>query len=213
MSEPAKRGRGRPSIPPEQQRIRLFEAAERCFERARLDSVSIEDIVHEAGMSKRSFYALFENKEQLVIELAVLRGDDFLSHLENVISEADTLRDAVDRSLADFLDFLPYAIFDLERMSGSGSARVHEIRNEYRAKIAAALGRQIAGVVAAGLIPIAAMPNPLALMVVLSGLEGFAVRFHVEGRREELRELRPQLLAALESLFPDLISDAIQLPK
>ena len=34
-----------------------------------------------------------------------------------------------------------------------------------------------------------------------------------EGRREELRALRPQLLSALESLFPELISDSIVLPK
>ena len=49
-----KRARGRPALPPEQQRARLIDAAERCFEQERYANVGIVDIVREG----RPFFSL-----------------------------------------------------------------------------------------------------------------------------------------------------------
>ena len=60
MRVPGKGRRGRRPLPPEQQRRRLLEAAERSFERNRYEGAGIQSIVREAGMSSRSFYQFFD---------------------------------------------------------------------------------------------------------------------------------------------------------
>src|SRR5690606_30220686 len=61
------RRRGRPPIPPEQQRRRLLEAARAELRRSDFGSVRVSDVVRTAGMSSRSFYDHFASKEDLLI--------------------------------------------------------------------------------------------------------------------------------------------------
>jgi len=208
-----RRGRGRPSIPAKERRSRLFEAAERCFDSSRYESVAVNDIVREAGISSRSFYELFVNKEQLVIELAIQRGDEFVARLESVVAECDTALEAVERSLAAFLESLPWVILDLERMSGSVSQRAREVRDLYRAKISEVLMRHISTIAASVPVSPKEVPDPMSMLVVLAGIEGLAERFYQEGRHKELRALHPQLVNALRRIFPSLVSDAVKIPK
>jgi AcrR family transcriptional regulator len=213
VNDSDRRGRGRPSIPVEERRSRLFEAAERCFDSSRYESVTVNDIVREAGISSRSFYELFVNKEQLVIELAIHRGDEFVARLESVVAECDTALEAVERSLAAFLESLPWVILDLERMSGSVSQRAREVRDLYRAKISEVLMRHISTIAASVPVSPKEVPDPMSMLVVLAGIEGLAVRFYQEGRPKELRALHPQLVNALRRFFPSLVSDAVKIPK
>lgn len=206
MSTTTRRSRGRPAVPPEQQRRRLFEAAERCFGRARYESVTVQDIVREAGMSSRSFYELFENKEELVIGLAMQRGDEFLARLESAVAESDNVLEAVERMVTSFLEDLPWVMLDLERISGTMSSRVREIRDVYREKIADVLMRQIQFVVKAGLIAPEDAPSPMSLLLLLSGIEAFAIRYYGEGRQQALSALHPQLMAALRELLPRIVN-------
>ena len=131
-----------------------------------IDPDRVQDIVREAGMSSRSFYELFENKEELVIGLAMQRGDEFLGRLESAVAESDNVLEAVERMVTSFLDDLPWVMLDLERISGTMSSRVREIRDVYRAKIADVLMRQIQFVVKAGLIAPEDAPAPMSLLLL-----------------------------------------------
>jgi AcrR family transcriptional regulator len=49
---------------------RFFEAAEPLFERFGYRKTTIEDVCRAAGMSKRTFYELFRDKQDLLLQLA-----------------------------------------------------------------------------------------------------------------------------------------------
>jgi AcrR family transcriptional regulator len=202
MTKPSKRGR--PSIPPEQQRRRLLDAAERSFERNRYEGVSIQQIVREAGMSSRSFYEFFASKEDLVTELARDRGDALLLEMKKVIRTADDLLSAVDQMLRVYLGGMPMVILDLERLSGTASQQVRLVRETYRERIGSLLTQEVERFVSTGLISSA--PNPMSVALVLAGIEGISIRYHFAGRREELLALHPRLLQSLRELFPDYLS-------
>jgi AcrR family transcriptional regulator len=199
VSVPGERRRGRRPLPPEQQRRRLLEAAERSFERNRYEDAGIQSIVREAGMSSRSFYQFFESKEDLVAELIRERAEAFLVEMEEVFREADDLWEAVDQVLRIYLEMLPMVVLDLERLSGPASQRVRRLRSAYREKIGEVLVREIERLVQIGLV--AESPDPLSIALILAGIEGISISYHYEGRREELLALHPQLLRALRRFF------------
>lgn len=201
MSDSGKRRRGRRPLPPEQQRRRLLEAAERSFERNHYEGATIKSIVREAGMSSRSFYQFFASKEDLVAELIRERAEAFLVKMEELFREADDLWDAVDRVLRLYLEMLPMVMLDLERLSGAASQRVRRLRGAYREKIGQVLLREIGRLVETGIV--ASAPDPLSIALILAGIEGLSIGYHYEGRREELLALHPELMRALRRLFPD----------
>ncbi len=201
MSGPGIRRRGRRPLPPEQQRRRLLEAAERSFERNHYEGAGIKSIVREAGMSSRSFYECFESKEDLVAELIRERAEAFLVEMEAVFRGADGAWDAVDQVLRIYLEMLPMVVLDLERLSGAASQRVRRLRSAYREKIGEVLVREIGHLAQTGIVSSA--PDPLSIALVLAGIEGLSISYHHEGRREELLALHPQLLRALRRLFPE----------
>jgi len=204
MTESSKRGR--PTIPPEQQRRRLLDAAERSFERNRYEGVSIQQIVREAGMSSRSFYQFFDSKGDLVTQLARDRGDALVVEMKKVIRSADDLLNAVDQMLRVYLEGMPMVILDLERLSGTASQQVRLLRETYRERIGALLTQEIDRFVETGLLRSA--PNPMSVALVLAGIEGISIRYHFTGRREELLALHPRLLQSLRELFPEYLSGA-----
>jgi len=198
---PLKRRRGRPALPPEQQRQRLLEAAERCFERNRYEGAGIQNIVREAGMSSRSFYQFFESKEDLVTQLSEDRAATLLTEMEKAFRDADEMWEAVDRVLRIYLELLPMVVLDLDRLSGTVSQRVRQLRDTYRGKIGQLLIREITRLAAVGAAP--AEPDPMSIALVLAGIEGISISYHYEGRREELLALHPEILQALQRLFPN----------
>jgi len=197
-----KRGRGRPRLPAEQQRQRLLDAAERSFERNQYEGASVQDIVAEAGMSSRSFYQFFSSKEDLVIALCRERAEAFLGDLESILSDVVDLVGALDAMLSAYLENLPVVLLDLEGMGGSAGSAVKQVRAEYREKIGLLLIREFSGLSQHGVI--ANPPSPLAVGLVLAGVEGISIRYHSEGRREELLALHPRLFAAIREMFPQV---------
>jgi AcrR family transcriptional regulator len=202
MSKPSKRGR--PTIPPEQQRRRLLDAAERSFEQNRYEGVSIQQIVREAGMSSRSFYQFFDSKEDLVTELARDRGEALLVEMKRVIRGADDLLSAVDQMLRVYLEGMPMVILDLERLSGTASQQVRLLRETYRERIGSLLTQEVERLVEAG--QVSSAPNPMSVALVLAGIEGISIHYHFAGRREELLALHPRLLESLREIFPEHLS-------
>ena len=69
---------------------RFFKAAEPLFERFGFKKTTVEDVCRAAGMSKRTFYDLFKDKQDLVLQL-----------MEAVVNQAT---DAWEAGLAPDLD-------------------------------------------------------------------------------------------------------------
>jgi AcrR family transcriptional regulator len=197
---PLKRRPGRPALPPEQQRQRLLNAAERCFERNHYEGASIQDIVREAGMSSRSFYQFFESKEDLVTQLAQHRGDTLLAEMEKALVDANDMWESIDQLLRIYLELLPMVVVDLEWLSGTVSQRIRRLRDTYRERIGQLLIREMARMAEAGIAPTG--PDPMSIALVIAGIENISIGYHHAGRREELLVLHPQIMQALHRLFP-----------
>jgi AcrR family transcriptional regulator len=187
----------------EQQRQRLIDAAERVFERHGWGGANVQAIVREAGMSTRSFYEFFDSKDELAVALARDRAELFMKEIGEVLRTTNDLAEAIDRILRAFLEGLPVVIIELGQLGGSAGRRIAPIRKEYLEKIGALLVRELRLLTERGVIPSA--PDPMSLALVLSGIEGFTIRYHQEGRREELLKLHPTLMEALRRLFPTLL--------
>lgn len=54
-----------------------------------IKKVSMNDVAQNAGVSKRTLYDFFENKEALLLEVLVVRNDYFEDYYQKLISEGD----------------------------------------------------------------------------------------------------------------------------
>ena len=112
---------------------RFFDAAEPLFERFGFKKTTVEDVCRAAGKSKRTFYDLFTDKQDLLIQLTEAVINESTDSWEaEVPPEADPLG-----KLHSFLDFYATMVrdhpfmsilvedLDLMRMFG---ARTEEIR-------------------------------------------------------------------------------------
>ncbi len=57
----------------------IVDAAQRLISERGIDSINIEDITKDAGVSKGSFYTYFEHKEDILDEVAYPKFDSILS--------------------------------------------------------------------------------------------------------------------------------------
>ena len=73
----------------EDQKCHIIKTAGEMFFRLGIRSVSIDDICHELGMSKKTFYVYFESKDELVAEL--LHAN--LMHISAKMEELEKLHD------------------------------------------------------------------------------------------------------------------------
>lgn len=203
MTGPSERRRGRPRVSRDQQRARLFDAAERVFERHAYEGASVLEIVREAGMSTRTFYEYYDSKDDLVEDLARDRAEIFLEQIEAEMGQSDDVVVAIDRILRVFLDQLPVVVVSLEHLGGAAGQRVRDVRRRYREAVAALLIDEFAQLGRRGLVREG--PSPAALALVLAGIEGLVIGRHSDGcTRDDLRAMHPVLLSAIRELFPNL---------
>lgn len=94
--ETERRKRGRPvSVPSDERREMIIEAAESIFLEVGFAAANMDDIARRAGMSKRTVYELFGNKQALFDELLDLRRAGLPTSLDDT--------DAPDEELIDYL--------------------------------------------------------------------------------------------------------------
>jgi AcrR family transcriptional regulator len=204
---PAKRPRGRPPIPEEVQRRRLVTAAIRVFAEKPFEGARIADIVREAGMSSRSFYQFFESKEDVVVEVVHLVMGAFVRDLERVLGETGDPIQRIDRGLAAGLEIFAGGNLDLSRLGSGASQRVLEARTHYVRRIGAMVTRELEAAHAAGLV--AEAPDPAAVELIITGIEGMGLRYMSEGRGPELRRLHPVLMGLLVRAFVGRPADLV----
>jgi AcrR family transcriptional regulator len=89
-------------------RHRIFETAVTLFDRQGYDSVTIDDICREVGMSKGAFYTHFKSKDQVLLEEFVKIDEHYLE----LLTEIEPLRDGIERLERFWISSLEY----IERM-------------------------------------------------------------------------------------------------
>jgi AcrR family transcriptional regulator len=92
--------RGRPPVhTPEEQMERIIEAAEQLLAQREMDAHSMTEIARQAGMSKRTVYALVSSKEVLIERVMARVGVAILGFLETDITSAKQAVGALERFL------------------------------------------------------------------------------------------------------------------
>ena len=160
---PSKRPRGRPPLPRAGQRQRLVDAATRAFDRMNGEKLTVSDIVHEAGMSSRTFYDYFESKDDLVRYLA----------------EGSKPR------------FPAASTIDFERLGGAAGERVRAERRRCVNLITDGIVSELERLRANGALSQA--PDRARIELILTGIEGLSIRYYSEGRYAEFATLRPMI--------------------
>ena len=71
------------------QKCNIIKTAGDMFFRLGIRSVSIDDICHELGMSKKTFYVYFASKDELVEQLLQANSDYMASKMEGLLKTGD----------------------------------------------------------------------------------------------------------------------------
>jgi AcrR family transcriptional regulator len=204
----SKRPRGRPPLPREAQRQRLFDAAIRVFEKYGYEVTRITDIVQEAGMSSRSFYELFASKEDLVAEYVERAAQGLVKRLQEVWAEADDPLERIDRGVQTFLEILPAIRVDLDALGGEAGRRTRDARKNAVRDISRLVIVDLERAHRKGRL--ASPPDPVAVELVMTGLEAMSLRYFGEGRSAELAQARPSFvrLLARAGLTPTVLPNS-----
>lgn len=84
----------------DQKRERIFRAAEPLFERYGYRKTTVEDICKAAGISKRTFYELFQDKADVFTDLVVFIAETEMARWERSLSPSIEPKD----ELLSFMD-------------------------------------------------------------------------------------------------------------
>lgn len=99
---------------------KILEVAGKMFFRFGIRSVSIDDICKELGMSKKTFYASFETKDDLVsslLDMAVQRTSEKMAEVLNNRPLQEVASCFVNEHVQDSSDVrrVPQLVFDLQK--------------------------------------------------------------------------------------------------
>ena len=83
-------------------RERIIEAARRLFRKRGFDGASIDQVMHEAGLTRGAFYAHFESKEDLVSEVLGIEAG-LVQRLRGAAAAPDPAAASL-RALAEYLE-------------------------------------------------------------------------------------------------------------
>ncbi len=103
-----------------EQRTHIIKTAGEMFFRLGIRSVSIDDICHELGMSKKTFYVYFESKDALVAQL-LHANVDYISQKMEEMAKLHDFRQLVSKFLkhqeAEKNDVrrVPQLVYDLKK--------------------------------------------------------------------------------------------------
>ena len=102
------------------QQIQIIKTAGELFFRLGIRSVSIDDICHELGMSKKTFYVYFESKDELIAKM-LQANIDYIDNKMNILLEQRDFRKLVTAFLkhqeAEKNDVrrVPQLVYDLKK--------------------------------------------------------------------------------------------------
>jgi AcrR family transcriptional regulator len=107
--EPVRLPPGRHSLPRElvrsNQEERLIEAAGRALAGRSYAELSVSDITEEAGVSRATFYQLFEGKRECVLAAHMRAGENLAGRIEKACEGLDVWEDRVAAGVREALRF------------------------------------------------------------------------------------------------------------
>ena len=116
-------------------RNRIAEKAEELYMRFGIRSVSMENMADELGMSKKTLYQYFADKDELVEEVVKRHTQAIRQECEQIALEAnDAIHEIfliMERVMEDFRNMNPMVLFDLQKFHPKGFQRFSEYKNEF----------------------------------------------------------------------------------
>ena len=104
------------------QRTQIIKAAGEMYFRLGIRSVSIDDICHELGISKKTFYVYFESKDELIEQLLQANLDFMAGKMETLLSTEDfrkvvsgVVKSQRDKESKGDVRRVPQLVYDLKK--------------------------------------------------------------------------------------------------
>lgn len=94
-----------PRIDPESRRREIVSAALKLFERDGFDSVRVEDILQEVGLSKGGFYHHFRSREDILRQIVVNETNDLVARINKELTGNDPVSDMISLFTVGSLNF------------------------------------------------------------------------------------------------------------
>ena len=98
-------------------------------------SVSMENMAEALGMSKKTLYQYFADKDELVVEVVKRHTDVVRQQCEQIAQEAeDAIHEIfliMERVMEDFRNMNPMVLFDLQKYHPLGFQRFNEYKNQF----------------------------------------------------------------------------------
>jgi AcrR family transcriptional regulator len=176
------------------QRERILDAVADVTSLVGYASMSVEDIIGAAGVSRRTFYDSFKSKEDAFLTAYEEIGQEMFRRVQAAYASSDTFAHGVIACLGAFLEFAAaeprYADMCIVEVLVAGQAAI-ERRNSVMKVLAELLH---AG---AQTIPGAVHPPPLVAETIIGGMYEIVYSRVLEGRTAELADLVPELAYAM----------------
>jgi TetR/AcrR family transcriptional regulator, cholesterol catabolism regulator len=114
---------------------RILVKAEELFNRYGLRSVSMDDIAAQAGMSKKTLYQYYEDKEALVSEVFTTRMDENKLNCTHAQKCADNALHeiflAFDKLQEMFAEMHPGVLFEMEKYHPNAFGKFQNFRDSF----------------------------------------------------------------------------------
>jgi AcrR family transcriptional regulator len=147
--------------------VQILDAAARCFGRDGLANTTIQQIAHEAGMTKSMIHYYFESKQVLILELQAFVHERYFRRVQSKLDRLAGDESQLEEALWEVFDIVGdknFLLLQLELFAEAG--RDANMRN--RMMLAQARTRELVEIGTESVAPgdaAAAMPKALALMV------------------------------------------------
>jgi AcrR family transcriptional regulator len=182
------------------QRAALFASAVKVFARVGFAHASVEAIVHDAGMSRRTFYLHFRDLRDVMRKLHARSARFAIALVRDAMAAAPSPLASVDAGITAFLE-LSAANGDLARVlfweirASGDDARRQALEDEFAAMMLAALRE------AHHRGDITLAPEPNAVLGLIGAVETVAMRLVEQGDEAALRRAAPMLLRMTVNAF------------
>ncbi len=182
----------------------ILAAALGVFERKGYGAARVEDILHAAGIARRTFYRQFKSKDDVLVALYGVAVGEILAAMRDVEDEDDPLR-GVHRAIDVYLDYCTTNARTLRVVLGQ-AMQVDSPLAPMRRSFRAAVVRLLAEVARRKKKDLA----PVVFVALLSALEGLsfelleagATAADVASARQTAHALLAKVLSAPGPTFP-----------
>lgn len=181
---------------------RLLDSAGHVFAEMGWADATVEAIVSRAGMSRRTFYEHFDDLRDCLLQLHARVAKASLRTIESAImaqsDPAEMLRTGVNMFLGGIAQFphMSRVMFRVVRSAGPEFEQLHE---QMMQKFTKAFLEAVERSYQMGRTP---KPNDdLRVYILVSGMEGLAMRYVMRGEENKALEAAPVLIDMIRKVF------------